>query len=170
MGPLAYVTGYVLQSMYRKSKNCKQWNSERNQELQTLLLAMKDQQPGGNVYIGELSRGGLWSPTSTIMKITEFVELVFRNKTKNTECPNIPVQLLMGEVLNSPLVKSLWDSIVFDIDISKECKTLCLENIIKLFFRVRCFSHARDIINKYKLREHVQRKKALRTELKESNK
>ena len=84
------------------------------------------------------------------MKITEFAELVFRNKTKNTESPNIPVQLLMGEVLNSPLVKSLWDSIVFDIDISKECKTLCLENIIKLFFRVRCFSHARDIINKYK--------------------
>ena len=41
MGPLAYVVGYCLHKLYRESKNS-HWNSERSQELQALLLSMKD--------------------------------------------------------------------------------------------------------------------------------
>ena len=76
----------------------------------------------------------------------------------------------MNEVLSSALVKSLWNNILenCDTEISKECQSLCLENIIKLYIQVRCFSYAKDIVNKYKISEKLSRKKALRKELKKS--
>ena len=43
---------------------------------------------------------------------------------------------------------------------------LCFENIVKLYSTVRAFSFARDIVNKYKLLEKTQQKKALRKQLK----
>ena len=76
----------------------------------------------------------------------------------------------MNEVLSSALVKSLWNNILenCDTEISKECQSLRLENIIKLYIQVRCFSYAKDIVNKYKISEKLSRKKALRKELKKS--
>ncbi len=67
-----------------------------------------------------------------------------------------------------PLAKSLWNNIVeqCDIEVSKECQSLCFENIVKLYSTVRAFSFARDIVNKYKLLEKTQQKKALRKQLK----
>ena len=55
------------------------------------------------------------------------------------------------------------------MEISKECQSLCLENIVKLYITVTCFSFAKDIVNKYKLVGGVQKKKALRKDLKESS-
>ena len=74
----------------------------------------------------------------------------------------------MNEVLTSSFVKSLWCNILnnCDTEISKECQSLCLENIVKLFVTIRCFSFSRDIVNKYKLSERTERKKSLRKELK----
>ena len=67
-----------------------------------------------------------------------------------------------------PEVKSLWENVTADLDITvtKECDQLTLENIIKLYVRVRSFSYAKDIINKYKLKEKLSRSKSLRTQLK----
>ena len=78
---------------------------------------------------------------------------------------------MVNEVLASSHVKSLWCNIVADcdIEISKECQSLCLENIVKLYLTVRSFSFAKDIVNKYKLIEGAQRKKALRKELKKAS-
>jgi hypothetical protein len=58
----------------------------------------------------------------------------------------------------SSLVKSLWCNIIAncDVEITKECQSLCLENIVKLYVAVRCFSFAKDIVNKYKLSEGVK--------------
>ncbi len=71
---------------------------------------------------------------------------------------------VVEEVQVSPLAKSLWNNIVEhrDVGVSKECQNLCFENIIKLYATVRGFSFARDIVNKYKLLEKTQKKKALR--------
>ena len=43
---------------------------------------------------------------------------------------------------------------------------ITLENFVKLYVRVRSFSYAKDIVNKYKLKEKASKTKALRTELK----
>ena len=51
-----------------------------------------------------------------------------------------------------------------DVETSKECQSLCLENVVKVYVTVRCFSFAIDIVNKYKLSQGVQKK--LRKDLK----
>ena len=52
---------------------------------------------------------------------------------------NIPADIICVSTLQSPLVKSLWDNIVLDSDVEKSSSTqkLLLENIVKLYLRVR---------------------------------
>ena len=124
-----------------------------------------------NQYISSLSRGGLWSPHSWVVSIAEVSELVFKKHTNEDRVTRLPVDKIVSEVLTSPLVKSLWCNIIenCDIEISKECQSLCLENIVRLYVTVRCFSFAKDIVNKYKLDKGSQGKKALRKQLKKSS-
>lgn len=169
-GPLTYLAGYVIRSLYQKSKNCSRSTSQRNKEIQALMHSMRIA-TDENEYISSLSRGGLWSPHSWLVSVCEFSEIVFRKHTNKDKVTRLPVDNIVNEVLASSLVKSLWCNIVenCDVEISKECQSLCLENIVKLYITVRCFSFAKDIVNKYKLVEGVQKKKALRKDLKESS-
>ena len=93
-----------------------------------------------------------------------YLESTQSNKDKVTR---LPVDTIVNEVISSPLVKNLWCNIIqnCDVKISKECQSLCLENVVKLYVTVRCFSLAKDIVNKYKLNQGVQ-KKSLRKDLK----
>lgn len=168
-GPLTYLTGYVIRSLYQKSKNCARYHSERNKEIQALMLSMKTD--NGNEYVSSLSRGGLWSPHPWVTSIAEASELVFRKHTNKDRVTRLPVDKIVNEVLTSSLVKSLWCNILnnCEVEISKECQSLCLENVVKLFVTVRCFSFSKDIVNKYKLSQRTQRKKALRKELKKAS-
>jgi hypothetical protein len=66
-------------------------------------------------------------------------------------------------------VKSLWDNIVVSgVNPSGDTQKLCLENIVKLFLKVRSFSYVRDYITQYKIREKQRKSKALRKDLKKS--
>ena len=80
----------------------------------------------------------------------------------------LPVDKIVEEVQTSSFAKSLWSNIVdqCELEISKECQSLCFENIVKLYSTVWGFSFARDIENEYKLKENTQKKKALRMQLK----
>ena len=84
---------------------------------------------------------------------------------------HLPVETMVNEVLSLASVNGLWDNIIDNCDneISKECKLLYLENFIKLYIKVRCFSFAKDIVNKYKLSTNAPKKKALRKELKKNS-
>lgn len=100
--------------------------------------------------------------------MAEITELCFRRQTKLSKPTSLPVDKVVEDVLTSPLAKSLWSNIVYqcDVEVSKECQSLCFENIVKLYATVRAFSFARDIVNKYKLLEKAHRSKALRKQLK----
>ncbi len=167
LGPLAYVAGYVIQALYRKSKNSKDPDSKSHQEIQALLLSMKVPTEE-NQYIFSLSRGALWAPNSWLIDIAKAAELCFRKHTKTGKSTSLPVDKVVEEVQASSFAKSLWSNIVdqCEVNVSKECQTLCFENIVKLYSTVRGFSFARDIVNKYKLKEKTQKKKALRKQLK----
>ena len=119
-----------------------------------------------------MSRGGLWAPNETIKTIAENVEITFRTHLKSQKsAQSVPTDKVVDHVLTMPVVQNLWESIIADLDsmISSECSKLALENFVKLYVRVRSFSHARDIVNKYKLKEKSSKKKALRKELKNKN-
>ena len=99
------------------------------------MLSMRvDTEP--NPYIASVSRGGLWSPHPWIVNIAEACELTFKNN--KDMITHLPVETMVNEVLSSASVNGLWDNIVNKCDsvISKECKSLCLENFIKLYIKV----------------------------------
>ena len=94
-----------------------------------------------------MSRGGLWAPNKTIKTIAEHVEITFRTYLKCQKSAQlIPTDKVIDQVLTTPVVQSLWESIIADLDstISSECSKLALENFVKLYVRIRSFSHARD--------------------------
>ena len=47
------------------------------------------------------------------------------------------------------------------IDEKSTTQKLCLENIVNLYLRVRSFSHARDYISKFKIKEKKTKSKSL---------
>ena len=167
---MAYSLGYIVHSLYQKSKNCRQCDSARNKEIQALMLSMRVDDDL-NPYIASLSRGGLWSsPHPWIVSIAEACELIFKNSTDKGMITHLPVETMVNEDLSLASVNGLWDNIIDNCDneISKECKLLYLENFIKFYIKVRCFSFAKDIVNEYKLSTNAPKKKALRKELKKT--
>jgi hypothetical protein len=123
-----------------------------------------------NEYIEARSRGGLVTPSDDLVKLLELVENLFRQfiRKQPTDVKSIPCDKLCNDALDSPLLKSLWDNILqrCGINISKQTNKLCLENIVKLYLRVRSFSYAKDYISKFKMQQKAKKSKGLRKELK----
>ena len=165
-GPLSYIAGYIL------AKLQKQCSTKPNDELQTLLQNMKC--PGiENTYINARSRGGLVTPCKDLVEIVELVEVIFRQFVTNQKdlLTKIPCDTLCNDALESPLLKSLWENILqgCNQDLSKQTTKFCLENIIKLYFKVLSFSYAKDYISKFKIKQKAAKSKGLRKELKRQN-
>ena len=161
-GPLSYIAGYVL------AKLQKQCSRKPNEDLQVILQSMK--RPSvENTYIDTRSRGGLVAPCTDLVQILETVEIVFRQfiAKQATVVSAIPCDTLCNEALESPLIKSLWENILQECkDLPKQTTKLCLENIVKLYIKVRSFSYARDYISKFKIKQKAAKSKGLRKELK----
>ena len=164
-GPLSYIAGYVL------AKLQKQCSSKPNEDLQVMLQTMK--RPSvENTYIDTRSRGGLVAPCTDLVQILETVEIIFRQfiAEQTPVVSTIPCDTLCNEALESPLLKSLWENILQGCkNVPKQTTKLCLENIIKLYIKVRSFSYARDYINKFKIKQKAAKSKGLRKELKRYN-
>ncbi len=167
-GPLSYIAGYIVSKMHQKSRNRKDTCSE---ELQALVRSLKSSESANN-FISARSRGGLVAPCEGLLGILEEAEISFRKHVGIGDLTdtvrNIPVDIICVSTLNSPLVKSLWDNIVLDSGVEKSCSTqkLLLENIVKLYLRVRSFSYAKDYISKYKIKGKQTKSKAIRKDLK----
>ena len=80
---------------------------------------------------------------------------------------SIPVDKIVDEILMQPVVLSLWENIILGLDfgVSSECSKLALENFVKLYIRVRSFSHAKDIVSRHKLKAKQSKTMALRKQL-----
>jgi hypothetical protein len=170
-GPMSYIAGYVLSKLHQTSKR-KAGN--QNIELQALLQSMKSSHETSNSFISARSRGGLVTPCEELVGILEITELCFRKEVdqKSQTVRNIPTEIIYNSTIDSPQVKSLWDSIVLasSVEASSLTSKLCLENIIKLYVRVRSFSFAKDYITKYKIKAKQIKKKSLRKEMKKGSK
>ena len=167
-GPLSYISGYVISKLGRASKS-----KEENTELQALLQNLKSEQENSS-YILARTRGGLVIPCEDIVRILHEAETCFRkevDKSKLTTVRNIPVDTICYSTLSLPIVKSLWQNIILSsgVNPSGDTQKLCLENIVKLFLKVRSFSYARDYISRYRIKEKQNKKKGLRKDLKQSS-
>ena len=95
-----------------------------------------------NPYVASISRGGLWLPHPWIVSIAEACEFFFKNNTDIEMITHLPVETIANQVLSFASVNGMWDNIVVNCgnEILKECKSLCLENFIKLYIKVRCLN------------------------------
>ena len=139
-GPLSSLAGYIISPSTKNSKNSKAWNSTRNNKLQALMLSMQIPTEA-NQYICSLSRGGLWSPHSWVVRIAEVSELVFKKHTNEDRVTRLPVDKIASEVLTSALVKSLWCNIIenCDVEISKECQSCVIRKYCQLVCNCKVF-------------------------------
>jgi uncharacterized C2H2 Zn-finger protein len=169
-GPLSYIAGYIISKLYRTNTTKK---GRTNEEIQTLLEVMKSTDETSNHFIAARSRGGLISPCDDLINILKVTEVSFRCEVSKSKeiLRNIPTEVICNSVLESPAVKSLWENIVLSsgVETSSPTQKLCLENVIKLYLKVRSFSCAKDYIAKYKIKEKQTKTKALRKDLKMSS-
>ena len=130
LGPLSYIAGYVLQSLYKKSKNSPRWNSPRSLELQGLLKSVKLEDAEQDEYVHSLSRGGLWAPNENVKGIAESAEGSFRKHLLNSKAvtKSIPIDKIVDEILMQPVVLSLWENSELQwmqqVSTGKFCKTI----------------------------------------------
>ena len=169
-GPLNYIAGYVVSKLFQA---CKKKGGKTNEELNLLLQNMKSSDQSSS-FISARTRGGLVNPSKDLVGILEEAECFFRRQVDASKhlLRNIPTDTICNATIKSPVVKSLWNNIVMSsgVDPSSSTQKLCLENVIKLNLKVRSFSYARDFLTKYKIQEKQTKKKALRKELKLSDK
>lgn len=170
-GPLTYVAGYVVSKLFQTYvQGHKRKAVKPNEQIQSLLQNMKSTNQSTSSFISARTRGGLVDPSNDLVGILEEAECLFRkelDKSKQT-MRKIPTETVCNAALNSPVVKSLWDNIVLSSGVDPSCSTqkLCLENVIKLYLKVRSFSYARDFLTKYKIEQKQVKKRALRKEMK----
>jgi hypothetical protein len=165
-GPLAYIGGYIITKLTQINRKKK---DNVNEQIQALLQSMKSTGTA-NSFIANRTRGGLTSPSDDLVNILEAAELACRDEvTKSLGIiRNIPTDTIYNAIVESPKVKSLWENIVIScsIELSSTTQKLCLENILKLYLKVRAFSYAKDYVSKYRISEKKDKNKALRNELK----
>ena len=111
-------------------------------------------------------------PSDDLVRILHQAELHFRVAVQEKQVlRNINVDSICFSTISSPIVKSLWENIVLSSRVTKSGDTqkLCLENIVKLYLKVRSFSNAKKYIMQFKINEKQGKKKALRKDLKLSS-
>ncbi|XP_068752874.1 uncharacterized protein [Montipora capricornis] len=172
---LQYLGGYVLQNLHKKhrtSRNCK--SSESQQAMSLLSACKEDDQNARNSQrlIASLNRGGLWSPTESAQKIFVKTEHYFKSySSQPDQFQKIDIKNIIQKSAQDPDVVSSYNAIVsesglrIDSSVSKDI----LHCIIHLYVRVRSFSLAKDIIQKYKIQQKQVKAKALRKEIQRAN-
>ena len=140
----------------------------------SLLQNIKSAEGLTNSFISARTRGGLVTPCDDLVGILEIAEVLFREKLNESEelLRKIPVENICISTMNSPQVKSsLWENIVMSADVNQSSSTqkLLLENVIKLYLKVRSFSYAKDYITKHKIKGKQLKQKALRKDMKQSS-
>ena len=169
-GPLSYIIGYVVSKLNKASKGK---SGEEKPELHALLQSlMVSEEEASNEFISARTRGGLVTPCNDIVRILHEAETCFRKEVNKSEViRNIPVDAICFSTIRLPIVKSLWENIVLSSGVNPSCDVnkLCLENIVKMFLKVRSFSYTKDFVTQYKIKGKQGKKKALRKDLKQSS-
>ncbi len=153
-GPLSYLAAYVVSKLHR---TCVKSTDKNNEELLSLLRNIKSPEGLTNSFISARTGGGLVIRCDDLVSILKIDKISFRQKLNESEeiVRSIPVENICLTRMNSPQVKSLWGNIIMSADVSRSSSTqkLLLQNVIRLYLKVRSFSFAKDYITKHKIKE-----------------
>ena len=154
MGGLQYLTGYVVTSLINKIKSKKHHgNSELNKQMLLVLQARKIHDTSEQKLIACQARGGLTGVNVECQKTFIISKQTFRAYTPAHRLNIIENEKIIKSLLENIKVISHLNSFVdrsSSKKLNEEVKLNVLEQMRKLYIRIRSFSYAKDFICKQK--------------------
>lgn len=172
LAAMQYLGGYVLQSLHKKHRTSKHKTTNESQQAISILTAcrLQDREEKSQVLINCLSRGGLWSPTAQAQAIFKRTEFHFRENTREAR-QLIDYEHVVMISVKDPQVTASYNVILSDaeLEISNSVSKDILHCIISLYVKVRSFSYAKEVVQRFKIKQKQGKAKALRKELERSS-
>lgn len=167
LAALQYLSGHVIHKTYLQLRKSKHWREEKFQQCITLLRSFKTEPTDDHRLVKAKDRGGLWFISQDGIKIFQEAEFHFIEIT-STEISKLDYKSLVDHLMVNFTVKFHWKRLVenSEVVIDKDVGRDLLERILGLFLRIRSFSYAKQIKEKYKLQTKTVKKRSLRTGLK----
>lgn len=121
--------------------------------------------------VDSVNRGGLWKINPVVEQLFTITELHFKNFTSGGHITEISKDNMVSILEKNPELISLFDQWVTsaELEVSKNVSEDILHQTLMLYVKVRSFSFAKDVINKYKAQKKTSKSKALRTSLKRTS-
>ena len=167
---LQYIAGYIVHKMYTKFKFSNKYKSDHRQQTLSILKACKVEHDDSQTLVNLNDRGGLWKVNKEMQGIFIECENIFRARTSTFQT-SIDSTSLVSEMLQNCHVVSSYRLICYGVE-PKVPNEICfniLEKMLMLFTRVRTFSYAKDICEKYKSKKKHAKKSSLRTAIKKAS-
>ena len=117
------------------------------------------------------NRGGLCSVNEDFQVIFIETEKVFRKETTGSNVRKVDTHFIVNVVSKNDTVVGHYQNIIQGFeDVPEEILTELLKCLVELYIRVRSFSFAKDIIQKYKVKEKAKKAKgSLRNNMKRNS-
>ena len=170
---LQYLGGYVLFALNKRIRQSKKWQTKSSQQVLSVLQAGKqsDSSNTAQKLVDSVNRGGLWKINPVVEQLFTIAELHFKNVTSGGHITRISKENIVSILEKNHEVVSLFDQWVTsaELEVSKNVSEDILHQALMLYVKVRSFSFAKDVINKYKAQKKSSKSKALRTDLKRTS-
>ena len=159
---------YVLQKIHNRHRAKA---SRKSQQAQAVLKAGKSDKNDSTQQLEEIvNRGGLWSISEPSQIIFLKTEQYFRRATSTPGLTKVDIAGIAQESISDCDVLSNYNLIFAEAELEpdKHVEKDVLHNIVSLYVRVRAFSFAKDIIQRYKIKSKQTKAKSLRKEISRS--
>ncbi|XP_065653674.1 uncharacterized protein LOC136080663 [Hydra vulgaris] len=168
---LQYLAGYVVHKFIKKTRNNKYYNSKINHDTMEILKKFTTDAFIDQKLICTQNRGGLTVVTKECQNIFILTEGLFRRETNQSNLKRIDVAKMVSSLMEDRKIISLYSNIVetFENENSVSYSDLAnniLENMLKLYLRIRSFSLTKDIVQLHKEKKKV---KSLRKTIKKAS-
>ena len=161
---MTFCSGYVLHQLCKKIKISSLCDTDNSKEMCNILKAGKSENVNNQKLVNCKTRGGLWGITNPCLNIFKIAEMVFVDKVNVPNFRKFDLDGMLEEVCSNENVLSNFELVMEDALVhvkDQEIANNVLHSMVKLYLRVRGFSHAKKITETYSTS-----KKALRKELK----
>ena len=171
LAALEYVCGYIAHKTFCKLRLKKKPNDYTVQAME-LLRSLRENDAEAierQRLIKIKNRGGLWTTKRRFIDIFLDVEKTFLTKTSRF-LTKIDAKALVHQLMESQFIWSMFKNLMDECEITldKQLMSHLLETLLSLYVRMRCFSYAKSVKEKY-VSEHKKKKsRSTRTEIKKS--
>ena len=171
---VAYISGYVFGSLYRKIKFSKKSSDDYYQQYMSILFAAKCDETcqvlPEHKLIDTRNRSGLWEMKVEVVSIFITAEVTFKSIIKTTP-GKVDSKNIISTLLDNILVIDNFSTIKHqsEITVKNEIAFNVLEDVLKLYIHVRAFSHVKNQLEFHKIKSNQVKNTSLHKSLKRSS-